>query len=373
MNRRQLLIGAAGALATPALAEAASVAPSLAQAAKARGIRFGSAANVGSIDDPQVTALLLRECVLIVPGNELKEYTIRSDAHPDTDDFAPGDRLLAFCRGHDLAMRGHNLYWAKDEYTPKWLVNHDFGPSPKAAAEAWLRDYIGRVCDHFGDALTSWDVVNEAIDERTGEIRSTVMSRILGRDYLRVCFEAARDHLPHTQLVYNDYMSWGANGAVHRKAVLDLLRSFREAKIPVDALGVQGHIGTDQGPGKQIAGGDSAPQYDEWRAFLREVDAMGYGLLVTEFDVNDRKVDGDIAARDQAAADTAKTFMDLTLDCRAVKDFLCWGLDDGHSWLQHTTGRADHLPLRPTPYDDHFQPKPLRAAMIAAFEGAPAR
>ncbi len=370
MNRRELLIGAGALLATPAIAQQ----PSLAQAARAKGIRFGSAANVrNGIDDPQVAALLLRECALIVPGNELKEYTIRSDAHPDVDDFAPGDRLLAFCQEHGLTMRGHNLYWAKDEYTPKWLVAHDFGANPKAAAEAWLRAYIGRVCDHFGQALTSWDVVNEGIDEKTGEIRSTVMSRILGRDYLRICFEAARDHLPHTQLVYNDYMSWNTNSAVHRKAVLDLLRGFRAAKVPVDALGIQGHIGTDQGPGKSINGGDSAPQYGEWRAFLHEVEDLGYGMLVSEFDVNDRKVDGDIATRDTVVADTAKTYMDLTLDCRAVTDFLCWGLDDTHSWLQHTTGRADHLPLRPTPYDAHFAPKPLRAAMISAFNGAPAR
>ena len=34
---------------------------------------------------------------------------------------------------------------------------------------------------------------------------------------------------------------------------------------------------------------------------------------------------------------------------------------------------ADGLPKRPTPYDSHYQPKPLREAIAAALRGAPPR
>ena len=351
------------------LRAAAAQAPSLGALAAARGVRFGSEANAGpkGVGDPALAALLTAQRRILVPGNALKAYVIRADAHPDAYDFAPGDELLAFCAARGLPMRGHNLYWAKDEFTPKWLVNHDFGRRPKLAAETLLRNYIGKVCDHFGDRLVSWDVVNEAIDEKTGRLRDNVMLRTLGPDYLRVCFEAARERLPRIQLVYNDYMSWDAGGGAHRRGALDLLRRFRDANIPVDALGVQGHIGTHQGAGRDIAGDAGAPDIDAWRAFLADAAGLGYGLLVTEFDVNDRLVEGDDAARDAAVAATARAYMDATLACPQVTDFLCWGLDDRHSWLQHTRGRADGRPLRPCPFDARLRPKPLFDAMAAAI------
>jgi endo-1,4-beta-xylanase len=52
---------------------------------------------------------------------------------------------------------------------------------------------------------------------------------------------------------------------------------------------------------------------------------------------------------------------------------LCWGLMDTHTWLQGRNPRADGLPKRPTPYDNHYQPKPLRDAMAAALRAAPPR
>jgi endo-1,4-beta-xylanase len=46
---------------------------------------------------------------------------------------------------------------------------------------------------------------------------------------------------------------------------------------------------------------------------------------------------------------------------------------DTHTWLQGRTPRADGLPKRPTPYDNHYQPKPLRDAIAAALQAAPPR
>ena len=46
---------------------------------------------------------------------------------------------------------------------------------------------------------------------------------------------------------------------------------------------------------------------------------------------------------------------------------------DTHTWLQGRNPRADGLPKRPTPFDNHYQPKPLREAIAAAFRAAPPR
>lgn len=385
-TRRAVLAGmSATTLALPAMARARNlIGPafnSLGDLGAAKGIRFGSAVSSGvgtpfldetqhgrppggGLRDPRVTAAMLRECAIVVPTNELKMYTIQPKEGVYT--FEPGDEFVAFFQQNNLPVRGHTLVWAKDEFAPKWLLAHDFGKNPKLAAEKLLRDYIAKVTSRYQGKLVSWDVVNEAIDEKTGKVRDNVFTRILGRDMLRIAFEAARETLPGIELVYNDYMSWDADkDRLHRQGAVELLRWFRDANIPVDALGIQSHIGATDNPG----GAWEA----EWRRFLADVSAMDYRLLVTEFDVNDRFVQGSIAERDAAVVRATRSYLDATLENKATRDVLCWGLDDKYSWLQNTTGRTDKLPLRPTPYDSEFRPKAMRDAIAASLMAASTR
>lgn len=342
--------------------------------AERKGLRFGSAIGIrkGGFRDARMEQIIKHECAIYVTENEMKSYVVRDTPEPKYD-FTLADELVEFAAKENKPMRGHTLFWAKDEYSAKWFQSYDFGKKPKVTAEALLRDYIHTVTAHFGDKVCSWDVVNEAIDEKTGDIRANVFTRILGWDAIRIAFEAARDVLPKTELVYNDYMSWRTKDALHRKGVLRLLDRFRVHKIPVDALGIQGHIGTDQSVEGDGASEGSIPQYQEWTKFLNEAERMGYDLMITEFDVNDRKVQGDIERRDVQVAQIAKTYLDITMDNAAVKDFLCWGMCDKYSWLQNTTGRDDKLPLRPTPFDENYLKKPLYWALCDAFDNMRSR
>lgn len=357
------LLGAA-AVAVPSMGQARAADGSLGALARAKGIRFGTAVGFGALNDPKVQELIARECDIMVPENELKMYVTHNRNATDYN-FAPADRIHDFAKSHDIAMRGHTIFWARDEYTPQWLKSYDFGPNPKAAAEKMLREYVAKIADHYGDALVSWDVVNETVDPDTGEVRSNVFSRILGMDALRIAFEVARERLPKTQLVYNDYMGWEKGGEKHRQGVLRLMRWFRDNKVHVDALGVQGHIGTDH----DLTLGQSA----EWRAFLDGVTGLGYDLLITEFDVNDRYLPADIATRDTMAAKVAREYLDVTLGYKQLKDVLIWTITDKYSWLQGFSPRADKLPLRPTPFDADGKPKPIYDAIAAAFKAASPR
>ena len=107
---------------------------------------------------------------------------------------------------------------------------------------------------------------------------------------------------------------------------------------------------------------------------MDDVRAMGYEVLITEFDVNDQGQDADIPRRDRAVAAYSRDYLDLMFDYPRLKDMLVWGMCDGASWLQrHRPLRADGLPKRPCPYDSDFRPKPLRSAIAAAFMRASAR
>jgi endo-1,4-beta-xylanase len=170
--------------------------------------------------------------------------------------------------------------------------------------------------------------------------------------------------------VYNDYMSWETYSAKHRNGVLRFLEATKKRGVPIDALGLQSHIGANNNLASKEFG---TPQEREWRRFLDEVTGMGYALLITEFDVNDDGLPDDIATRDKAIADYAHAYLDVTLSYKQMGHLLTWGLADHHSWLQSRFPRPNGIPKRPLPYDTNYQPKPLREAIAAAFRSAPTR
>lgn len=372
-----IALGGAGLAAWPA-ARAAPVVPtpSLNQLAKAKGLRFGSAIAAGasaaqpmggSIDNADYAAVVTGECGLIVPENEMKMQTLRPG--PDVFDFTRADRLMAFADRHFLAVRGHNLLWHNTRWLPAWLNDHDFGSRPASEAERILVTHVQTVCRHFGDRIRSWDVVNETIDPDTGGMRQTVLTRYLGDRVIDVVYHAAREVLPDCQLVYNDYMEWEAGNETHRAGVLKLLERLRRDKVPVDALGLQSHLGGDS----DLKGTPGAPQPEAWRRFLQDATAMGYDLLATELDMNDRTLPGEPAARDAQTAAYVQDYLDLTLSFPQVRDVLCWGVADRFSWLNGRAPRPDGQSRRPCPYDRDFRPKPMREAIAAAFRAAPPR
>jgi len=366
-RRRALGLGLATAWAssTPAFAKETP----LRDLAKAKGLWFGSAvgagpkgALTGSFDDPEYRQILIGECDLLVPENELKWYVLRAQG-PRAFDFSRADRIAAFAKENSQALRGHTLLWHHPRWFPAWVKAYDFGPRPAEAAARMVADHIQTLCARYPQMI-SWDVVNETVDPQDGAIRRTVLSDAMGQEaVLDLAFHVARQAAPKARLVYNDYMSWDVGGEKHRYGVLKLLAGFKARGAPVDALGLQSHIGADAGRAQEKV----------WRAFLDEAAGMGYELLITEFDVDDRKLAPPPAQRDAAVAAAATAYLDLTLSYPQTREVLAWGMVDKYSWLQKHEPRQDKLAKRPAPYDDDYKAKPLREAIARALRAAPSR
>ena len=379
LTRRDALAGGAlalGACAAPGSLVAGGPAESIDAVARRTGRRFGSAvawsppgADKGSFANPAYAAILQRECELLVPENELKWQWSRPG--PDRFDFRQFDAIADYATRHGFKLRGHTLFWTPTKWYPKWLAETHF--HSRAEAERLLADHVQTVARRYGQRIYSYDVVNEAVQPETGEIRDTNVTRALGGEhFLDLMFHTARAEAPHAQLVYNDYMSWERNSEdeTHMRGVLKLLEGFRKRGTPVDALGVQSHIRLLKPlTVAQIVRESEGP----WRRFLDEVTRMGYKLLITEFDVNDRMAPGNIEARDRMVADYAKAYLDVMLSYPQLGDVLCWGMSDRYTWLEGFDPRADKLPKRGLPYDASFRPKPLRAAIAGAFAQARSR
>ena len=107
-----------------------------------------------------------------------------------------------------------------------------------------------------------------------------------------------------------------------------------------------------------------------WRRFIDEVVAMGYQLVITEFDVNDHSAPTNNGLRDRVVADYGRAYLDLMLSYPQLGNVLAWGMTDRYSWLTDFDPRRDKTLKRGTPYDANFRPKPLREAMAAAFRSA---
>lgn len=375
LDRRQLLAGGAAAFATAAAA-APQAPDSLDALARRSGRRFGSAvawgkrgADRGSFANPAYARILQQECGLLVPENELKWQWSRPG--PDKFDFRQMDAIADYAQSHGFDLRGHTLFWTPTKWYPKWLSKTKFGSA--AEAERLLTAHVQTVCRRYGKRIYSYDVVNEAVQPETGAIRDTNVTRALGGEhFLDLMFHTARAEAPHAELVYNDYMSWERNreDETHMRGVLRLLEGFRKRGTPVDALGVQSHIRLLKPLSvARIVRESEGP----WRRFLDEVVAMGYKLVITEFDVNDRTAPANVVVRDRMVADYAKSYFDLMLSYPQLRDLLCWGMSDRYSWLGGFDPRKDKLRKRGTPYDAQFRPKPLRQAIAAAFAGASPR
>jgi endo-1,4-beta-xylanase len=376
------LIGCGGGSAAPAPAPISSPPPTpspgpagvpqpgLHTIAARRGRRFGSAiasspgtTNAGSVQNPAYTDIIKGECGIVVPENEMKWQALRPN--PTTYSFDRMDEIVRWAQANGQAVRGHTLLWHRPQWFPNWLNTYDYGANPVTEAERLLTEHIQTVTRRYKGVITSYDVVNEAIDHDRGAPIETSMSRAMGsaEAVLDLAFHTARAELPGAQLVYNDYMSWEPQHRQHCADVLRLLEGFRKRGTPVDALGIQSHIeifaidpATGVGPYAER----------EWRRFLDEVTGMGYRLLVTEFDVKDKALPANIAQRDEKVADFARRYFELMLDYdRHLDDILAWGMVDRFNWLQgfDPARRADGLEVRGTPYDSQYRAKPLRSAI----------
>lgn len=366
-NRRDTIkmLGALGLLSacgTTAGAGVGGTTPSLSALAQKKGLRFGTAMAAHQLNDPRYVEIVLRECGALVAENEHKIYVILGQE--DNWNFAPGDALASFASQNDLRMRGHTLIWSHPRWLPDWLNATTFSPSE---AEAWLDMYIGRVAGRYNPQLYSWDVINEAIDADTGELRETPFTKAMGVDAITHSFFAAREAAPDATLVYNDYMSWEEGNEAHRGGVLKLLERLLKDGAPIDAFGIQSHSNYNMPdeftPERQRA----------WRAFVDEAVGMGLDIYLTEFDVNDTRLGPDIAMRDRLIADYTKDYLDMMFSYGETKELLVWGMVDKYSWLQTFFPRTDDVEKRPTVYSSDYEPKLMRDAIAASLRSAATR
>lgn len=318
-----------------------------------RGILYGCAVASAEFAASDFARVLAREAAILVPEYEMKRAIV--EPVRGRYDFTGCERILAFADAHEMKFRGHPLLWHKRN--PPWLEDSVRG----SRDEKLIVDYVGAVVRRFRGRAHSWDVVNEALappDGRSDNLRRNFWLEAFGPHYIDLAYHTARASDPDVLLVYND---WGCElGAPandrFRAATLDFLEHALARGVPIDALGLQGHLRAFGTPVDQ----------EKLATFLARIRSMGLRVLVTEHDVDDSGGPPDVARRDRAVADESRRFLDVIVDAGPVA-VLTWGLSDRFLDSPGIESRLAGYSPRMLPLDRVLARTPMWQAMMGAF------
>jgi endo-1,4-beta-xylanase len=361
VNRRQFCLSALTSACVPYFAANAEPADTtLAEIAKGKGLFYGSTvADAGRGPDTSLREHIISESSIVVAENDLK-WQLISPA-PGVYNFSAMDNVVAMAEQYKLLLRAHPLVWHAT--LPTWIS----GIGSRSEAEHALRYHINTLMGRYRGKFALVDVVNEAIvvtPKGEAEYAYNVWFRNLGVEYVWLAFNEARQTDPHALLALNEYgLEYdNAHDNTKREKVITSIKRLKDGGIPLDVLGIQGHL---------------APGIDELNLkaiehLLGEMEKMDVKVYVSELDCNDRNLSGSEQSRDEATAKHAKKFLDVVLASPAAIGVMTWGLSDRMS-SGNAQNRADKSKPRMLPLDRELHKKPLYYAIMDAFRAAPSR
>jgi endo-1,4-beta-xylanase len=308
-----------------------------------QGFFIGAAVAMTPLrNEPIYQETLKREFNILVAENAFKWDALRPSR--TTFNFVDSDALVEFAQSNNMRVRGHTLVWHNQ--LPGWLTAGNF--TREEVAEI-LRDHITTLVGRYKGRVWAWDVVNEAVDDATGGLRTnSFWHQRLGPEYIRLAFEIARQADPDARLYYNDYSIEGLNRK--SETVYNLLRDLKSEGAPVDGVGWQMH---------QVNGFRVEQQH---HTNAQRLAALGLELSITEMDVRITlpTTSGELQQQAEAYADV----ISFCLTERACKALVMWGFTDKHSWIPgFFSGWGDALI-----FDMGYQPKPSYFALKEALE-----
>lgn len=321
-------------------------------------IQVGAAVKYQAFQsDPTYRAMLLREYNLLVPENELKWSTLRPEAKSFA--FEKADAVVNFAVTNGLSMRGHTLCWNADRYLPNWVLDQIRTPEQ---ARKLLETHIRTVVTHYQGRIKCWDVVNEAVANRTNGpvLVDGFWKKMLGDEYIELAFKWAHEADPEAELFYNDYDKGDSMG-MKSDRIYNLIKKLVEQKVPINGVGLQMHCSLANPPAEAAV-----------RANIERLTRLGLKVQITEMDVDIDDVKGTLAERleqqGRVYGIVARAAMSNP-DCTA---FVTWGVSDrwGNTNRNKLKGKPENSPTFLLPFDADYQPKPAAFCIAEAVRGS---
>ncbi len=287
--------------------------------------------------------LTLNHFNIITPENLMKPQYMQPQE--GTFSYSSSDTMLKFAQENNLFVHGHTLAWHNQSGNFLGInVTRD-------EAIEQLKNHIINVAGKYKGQITSWDVVNEAINDGTtlpadGDwtkcLRQTQWLKSIGSDYLALAFTFAHEADPDAVLYYNDYNLNNKNKA---DIVYAMVKDLQAQGVPIHGIGMQGHYGTDTSVG--------SVEYS-----LQHFAELGVEVSITELDLG---VKGAVASglTEEQEIIQGIAYAKLFQLFKEYKDTIArvtfWGYVDNRSW------RAESFPCL---FNADYSPKMAAYAVL---------
>jgi GH35 family endo-1,4-beta-xylanase len=134
-----------------------------------------------------------------------------------------------------LRQRGHNLVWPGWKFNPKQFK--ETALKDTAAFRKMIEEDMRSKIAVTKGKLIAWDVINELVHERD-------FLPYLPTGMPEQWFKLAKELDPTAQLFINEYSMLNSIASpANIKNYLDTIKRLRNSGAPIDAIGVQGHVG----------------------------------------------------------------------------------------------------------------------------------
>ena len=296
--------------------------------------------------------LILSQFNSLTPENAMKMGPI----HPKENQYywADADSIVAFAQIHGLRVRGHCLCWHNQ--APGWLFKDSSGKNvTKEVLLQRLKVHITTVVNRYKGKIYAWDVVNEAISDDSAQyLRNSLWYQICGEEYIARAFEYAHEADPDALLFYNDY---NEINSVKREKMYRLVKSLKDAGVPIGGIGLQGHWAINE------------PSKAQLDSTIKKFSNLGVKIQITELDISvypkehnarERKpVDADTTFNEEKENKQIEVYKNCFELFRKYKDVISgitfWNVSDKRSWLDNfpVRGRKDY----PLLFDKNLKPK----------------
>jgi endo-1,4-beta-xylanase len=324
-------------------------------------------------EQPETWDLLTRHFTIITPENCMKPASVQPSS--DVQNFQRPDQFVEFAVSKNLKICGHCLVWAKDDRTPEWFFKEGDGKASRDVLLNRMRNFIKLEVGRYKGKIAMWDVVNEVLDDGNEFLRPSGWTAACGEDFIAEAFRCAHEADPDALLIYNDYNNELPG---KREKQLKLIDKLLEQKVPIHAVGLQGHYEIDKIP------------LDDIEKMIVEVNKRGLKVVVSELDIDviprsrwwadggkyrdemskiDPYKDGcppEILQRQ--AEQYAALFKLFNKHASAIMRVSFWNLHDGQSWLNYFPWNRVNHPLL---FDRQMHAKPGYKAVIEALAETP--